>query len=117
MLVLTLLKESNGFDAFGILLRIFHKVSVSFLMICNTFSNPRVLIALEFNSNFGLWERFVINANKDIEKVFTCFIGVFSFENVIPISVLQSIFKFIKKKITVRAFAGRFCDCFFGLFH
>ena len=98
MLVLTLLNESNGFDAFGILLRIFHKVSVSFLMICNTFSNPRVLIALEFNSNFGLWERFVINANKDIEKVFTCFIGVFSFKNVIPISVLQSIFKFIKKK-------------------
>ena len=47
-----------------------------------------------------------------------CFVGVFSFFNVNPISVLQSIFKFFNSFFTVRAFVGRFNNwslrCFIG---
>ena len=80
-----------------------------FWYFCHSFSNQRALIALEFN--FRFWEQLVINVNKDIEKVSMRFVGVFIFFNVIPISVVQNIFKFVKKIFTVRAFVGRFDDC------
>ena len=89
-----------------------------FWWFCNTFSNPRTLIALEFNFNFRFLERLAINVNKDIEKVFICFAGVFNFFNVIPISVVQNIFKTCQYLFTVRAFVGRIYDwslcCFIG---
>ena len=89
-----------------------------FWWFCNTFCNSRALIAFEFNLNFRFWERIVINVNRDIEKVFTCLIGVFNFFNVIPISAVQSIFKFVNILFTVRAFVSRFYDwslrCFMG---
>ena len=76
------------------------------------FSNPRDLIALEFNFNFGFSERLVINVNKDLEKVFICFLGVFNFFNVISISVVQIISKFVNIFFIVIAFAGKFYDLF-----
>ena len=89
-----------------------------FWWFCNTFSNPRALIALEFNFNFRFRERLVINVNKDIERVLICFVGVFNFFNVILVSVVQNIFKFSNIFFTVRAFIGRFYDwylrCFIG---
>ena len=90
---------------------------MSFLMMLQyLFSNPRALIALEFNFNFSFWERLVINVNKDIERVLICFIGVFNFFNAISIFVVQSIFKFVNIFFRVRAFAGRFYDWSLGYF-
>ena len=76
------------------------------------FSNPRDLIALEFNFNFGFLERLVINVNKDLKKVFICFLGIFNFFNVISISVVLSISKFVSIFFTVIAFAGKFYNLF-----
>ena len=41
-------------------------------------------------------------------KVFICFVGVFNFFNVTPISFVQNIFKFANIFFTLRAFVGRF---------
>ena len=94
----------------SVLLRIILVGSVEDLFLfwwrCKIFSNPRALIALEFNFNFRFWKWIAINVNKDIEKVFICFIGISSFFNVIPISVVQSIFKFVNIFFTVRATTG-----------
>ena len=48
--------------------------------------------------------------NKDIVKVFICFVGVFNFFNVTPISFVQNIFKFANIFFTLRTFVGRFDD-------
>ena len=40
-----------------------------------------------------------MNVNKDVKKVFICFIGDFNSFNAIPISVVQSIFKFDLKSL------------------
>ena len=81
-------------------------------------SQPAIIVLNWIKYKFSLWVSLTSNVNKDIEKVFICFVGVFNFFNVIPISVVQSIFKFVKIFSALTAFVGRFYDwslhCFIG---